>query len=89
LRRIDASGTDVLVVSTGQGSEVTLGLADLDQQLRRWHEVFDTAQKINKAIATLDLAVTNHIPARWLEASAVPISAPKLPKPIRLKKKHV
>jgi len=89
LRRIDASAPDVLVVTTGQGSEITLGLADLEQQLRRWHAIFDKGQKQNQAIATLDLAVSNHIPARWLEASAVPLATPKLPKPIRNKKKHV
>ena len=89
LRRIDVSAPQVLVVTTGQGSEITLGLADLEQQLRRWHAIFDKGQKQNQAIATLDLAVSNHIPARWLEASAVPLAAPKLPKPIRNKKKHV
>jgi cell division septal protein FtsQ len=89
LRRIDASAADILIVTTGQGSEVTFGLADLEQQLRRWHEIFDAGQKANKGIATLDLAVSNNIPARWLEASAVPIGTPRLPKPIHLKKKHV
>ena len=89
LQRIDASATDVLVVTTGQGSEVTFGLGDIEQQLRRWHEVFTAAQQQNKAIGTLDLAVSNNNPARWLEASAVPLATPKLPKPIRAKKKHV
>ena len=40
LRRIDVSSPEVLVVTTGQGSEVTFGLADFDQQLRRWHDHF-------------------------------------------------
>jgi hypothetical protein len=44
---------------------------------------------MSKAIGTLDLAVTNNIPARWLEASAVPPAAPKSAKLLRLKKKHV
>ncbi len=89
LKRIDVSSPEVLVVSTGQGSEVTFGLTDLEQQLRRWREVFDAGQKISKAIASLDLAVTNNIPARWLEASAVAPGTPRAPKPLRLKKKHV
>jgi hypothetical protein len=89
LRRIDATAMDVLVVTTGQGSEITFGLVDLEQQLRRWHEVYDSAQRVGKAIATLDLAVSNNIPARWLEASAVPPTPPRLPKPLRTKKKHV
>jgi cell division septal protein FtsQ len=89
LRRIDVSSPEALVVTTGQGSEVTFGLADIDQQLRRWHEIFSTGQKLSKAIATLDLAVTNNIPARWLEANAVPPPSPKLPKPSRNRKRHV
>jgi len=89
LKRIDVSSPDALVVTTGQGSEVTFGLSDIDQQLRRWHDIFDMGQKLSKAIATLDLAVTNNIPARWLEASAVPTSAPKPVKPSRNRKKHV
>jgi len=89
LKRLDVSAQEVLLVTTGQGSEVTFGLADLDQQLRRWHEVYDVGQKMNKAIATLDLAIPNNIPARWLEASAVPPAAPKTPKTFRTKKKHV
>ena len=41
LKRMDVSSPEVLVVTTGQGSEVTFGLADLDQQLRRWHDIFE------------------------------------------------
>ena len=89
LRRIDVSSPEVLVVTTGQGSEVTFGLTELDQQLRRWRDIFDLAQNMSKAIGVLDLAVTNNIPARWLEASAVPPAAPKSARPLRLKKKHV
>jgi cell division septal protein FtsQ len=89
LKRIDVCSPDTILVTTGQGSEVTFGLADLDQQLRRWHDIFDMGQKLSKAIATLDLAVTNNIPARWLEASAVPPASPKLSKPLRTRKKHV
>jgi cell division protein FtsQ len=89
LRRIDVSSPEVLVVTTGQGSEVTFGLTDLEQQLRRWHDIFDLGQNMSKAIGTLDLAVTNNIPARWLEASAVPPAAPKSAKLLRLRKKHV
>jgi hypothetical protein len=89
LKRIDVSSPEVLVVTTGQGSEVTFGLADLEQQLRRWREVFDAGQKMSKAIATLDLAVTNNLPARWFEASAAAPGTSRSPKPLRLKKKHV
>jgi hypothetical protein len=89
LKRVDASSPAVLVVTTGQESEVVFGLADMEQQLRRWHDIFNRGQKMSKAIATLDLAVTNNIPARLIEASAVPPAAPKSPKALRPKKRHV
>ena len=89
LKRVDISSPQVLVVTTGQGSEVTFGLADYEQQLCRWHDIYQKAQKYGKAIAALDLAIGNNIPARWLEASSLPPSTPKSPKPPRLKKKHV
>lgn len=89
LKRIDISQPDVLMVRTGQGSEVTFGLADLDQQLLRWQAILDFAQKNGKAIASLDLAVSNNIPATWLEASAVPQPPSRQPKPIRNRKRHV
>ena len=89
LKRIDVSSPEVILVTTGQGSEVTFGLTDFEQQLRRWHALFELGQKTGKAIATLDLAVANNVPLRQLEASAVPSPAPKLVKPQRSRKKHV
>lgn len=89
LQRIDVSCPEVLVATTGQGSEITFSLNGLEQQLRRWHSVHEYAQGIGKAIASLDLAVSNNIPARWLEASAVVPATPHLPKPLHNKRKHV
>jgi len=89
LKRIDVSSPGVLQVSTGQGSEVTFGLNDAEQQLRRWRQIFDVGQRLGRAVATLDLAVSNNIPARWLEASAVPGPPAKAAKPIRKQRKHV
>ena len=89
LKWIDIASPEVLVVKTGQASEITFGLLDLEQQLRRWREIFDLGQKMAKAIATLDLAVTNSVPALWQDADALPPVEPRLPKPLRIKKKHV
>jgi len=89
LRRIDVGAPEALVVTTGQGSEVTFGLQDLDRQLRRWREIHDLGQRTHRSIASLDLAVTNNIPARWLEASTAPEPSPKPPKTVRPKKKNV
>lgn len=89
LRTIDVASPEVLVVTTGQGSEVTFSLKDLDQQLRRWRMIFDRSARLNQAIATVDLAVSNSIPVRLVEASTAPAPAPKLPKPTRTRKNHV
>jgi cell division septal protein FtsQ len=87
IKKIDLTSPDVLTVTTDQSSEVTFGFSDLDRQLRRWHMIFTKGQQYNKAIASLDLAVSNNLPVRWLEASAVP---PVSPKPSKLlRKKHV
>jgi cell division protein FtsQ len=89
LKRIDVTVPEVLVVTTDQGSEITFGVRDIDRQMRRWREIQDKGQKMGKALSFLDLAVSNNIPARWLEASALPPPTPKLTKPLRNKKKHV
>jgi hypothetical protein len=87
LKCIEVSSPEVLMVTTGQGSEITFGLSSPEQQLLRWQVIFERGQKLSKAIATLDLAVTNNVPATWLEASSVSVGNPKRPKPLR--KKHV
>jgi len=74
LRRIDVSAPGVVVVTTGQGGEITFGLQNLEQQLGRWREIYDLAQGRNKVIVSLDLAVANNVPLRWTEATAVPKS---------------
>jgi cell division septal protein FtsQ len=89
LKHIDVSAQEVLLVTTGQGSEVTFGLKDLDQQLRRWRSIFDLGQRLGKAVSVLDLSVTDNIPARWVEASILPASPVPLPKPLRTRRKHV
>ncbi|HXP62067.1 MAG TPA: FtsQ-type POTRA domain-containing protein [Dongiaceae bacterium] len=89
IKCIDLSCPDVLTVTTGQGAEVTFGLADLDQQLRRWQVICGRAQRENKAIATLDLAVTNNVPVRWLGTNAAASLTPTLLKPVRTRRKNV
>lgn len=89
LRRVDVSAPETLQVTTGQGSEITFGLQDFERQLLRWREIHEAGVRMQRAVATLDLAVTNNIPARWLEASALPPSTPKSAKPPRAKRKHV
>jgi cell division septal protein FtsQ len=75
LQRVDVSSPRVFVVTTVQGSEITFGLDHLDEQLARWREIYDLGQRMNKTIASVDLAVANNVPVRWAEK----ISAPTLP----------
>ncbi len=89
IKKIDASSPGVLTASVSDGSEITFGANNFEQQLRRWYQIQQKGQEISKALWTLDLAVSNNIPAKWLEASLVPPVTPKTPKPPRLKKKHV
>jgi len=82
------SSPGVLQVTTGQGSAVTFSLQDFDRQLRRWREIYDQGRKLNKAIASVDLAVPNNIPVRWVDARAVAPITPK-PKPSGNRKRNV
>jgi cell division septal protein FtsQ len=77
LRRIDVSLPGVVVATTEQGGEITFGLDNLDQQLQRWREIYDLGQPMHKAIASLDLAVSNNVPVRWMENAVVPVSLPR------------
>jgi cell division septal protein FtsQ len=89
LARIDLSTNDLLHVTTSQTNEVSLALDHLETQLRRWRAVYDYGQKLGKAIASLDLSVSNNLPVVWVEASALPLPKPQTPKPFHYRKKHV
>ena len=83
LRRVDVSAAGVLVVTTGQGAEITFALENIEQQLRRWRAIYDYGKRMNKGdIASADLAVANNLPVRWTLASVTPPAVPAIkPKP--------
>lgn len=90
LKRIDVGAPQVLVVTTGQGSEVTFAPDDFDRQLGRWRTIYDECLRTSRGIATLDLAVSDYTPLRFLEAgTVVPPVTPKNLKPLRTRKKNV
>ncbi|MGD0350406.1 MAG: FtsQ-type POTRA domain-containing protein [Verrucomicrobiota bacterium] len=89
LQHIDVSAPGVLVATTEQGGEITFGLDNFARQLRRWREIYDAGQRLNKAIASLNLAVPDNIPVRWMDGGAVPGSTPKPVRPARTLKNHV
>ena len=89
LRRINVSLPGVVVVTTEQGGEITFALDNLEQQLRRWREIYDLGQRMNKTVASLNLAVSNNVPVRWTEAVAMPSPAPKPANPAHIRRKNV
>lgn len=89
LRRLDVSAPGIVVITTGQGGEITFGLQNLEQQLGRWRAIYDLGQHNNKAIASADLAVGDNVPVRWMEAGAAPAVAPKNSTPAPMRRKNV
>jgi cell division septal protein FtsQ len=64
--RVDEPG--VLVALTDTGTEVTFGCEDFETQLLRWREIHTQSVLLNKSILTIDLAVRNNVPVRWVDA---------------------
>jgi len=89
LRRLDVSAPGVVVVTTGQGGEITFGLDNLEQQLLRWRAACDKARSVNQIITSMDLAVSNNVPAHAVAAGAAPDVAPKNPTPAPTRRNHV
>jgi hypothetical protein len=89
IERIDVSEPEILKVTTTQKAEITFSLSQFDVQLRRWRLIYDQFQKWGKAIATLDLSISNNLPVHWVAAASVPPVAPHALKPLRPKRKHV
>jgi hypothetical protein len=89
LRRLDLASPEVVVVTTGQGSEITFGLDNLEQQLRRWRGIYDLGVQKKATIASADLAVANNVPVRWMTASVVNDVLPKSAKPLKNRRKNV
>lgn len=87
---VDVSQSGVVVVTTKQGSEITFALDNLEQQLGRWREVYDYGKRMNKGdIATLDLAVSNNVPVRWMAAGGPPFAPPANSIPTKSRRKNV
>jgi len=89
LRRINVSSPQIIVATTGQGSEITFGLENLEQQLRRWRGIYDLGQSKNRIIASADLAVANNVPVLWMEPGAAPGMTPKAVNPAHTRRKNV
>jgi cell division septal protein FtsQ len=91
LRRVDVGAPGVIVATTGQGSSITFGMDNMEQQLRRWREIYDYGKQANKGdIAAADLAVANNVPVRWMLANSAPTTVISKPvKPAKIRRKNV
>jgi hypothetical protein len=89
VRSIDVSSPNTLVVSTGQGAEITFASVNLDMQISRWQKIHDFARRGERLLASLDLAVTNYVPASWQDSTGISAPSIKPAKPSPYKKRHV
>lgn len=89
LQRIDVSSPQVVVVTTLQGGQITFGLDNLPQQLARWREIYDLGRRMNRAIATADLAVANNVPVHWMEMVSAPETKPEQSDTTNSRRKNV
>ena len=89
LQSINVAAPEILEATTSQGAQITFSLDQFDLQLRRWREIYNQYQQWGKAIASLDLSVTNNLPVRWIAASGMPPLLHITAKPVKPKRKHV
>jgi cell division septal protein FtsQ len=89
LQIINVASPEILEATTSQGARVTFSLDQFDAQLRRWRAIYNHGQEQGKAIATLDLSISNHLPVRWVAGNAMPPLPGQIAKPNKLKRKNV
>ena len=89
LKTIDVAAPEILQAVTSQGAQITFSLNQFDTQFRRWRQIYDQYQKWGKAIASLDLSISNNLPVKWVAAGALPPAPPKVVKQPRTKRKNV
>ena len=90
-RSIDLSSPHTLVAHVDPETEITFAPDNFARQLARLQTTLEFARRQNRMLASLDLAVGNYVPARWIEPStnAPPVTHPLPPQNSRNRKKHV
>ncbi len=86
---VDLSLPGVLVVKTRQKNEITFALDGFDRQMRHWRLIHDLALREGRQVATLDLSVSNNVPARWQEQEPERPSAAVSRPAVDYRRKHV
>ena len=90
-RSVDLTSPQTLTAHVDPDTEITFATDNFARQLARLQTTLEFARRQNRMLATLDLAVGNYVPARWIEPGT---NAPAALPPIRLqnstnRKKHV
>ena len=89
LQSINVASPEILEATTSQGASITFALNHFDVQLRRWRAVYNHGQAEGKAIAALDISISNHLPVRWVASNTVPPLLNQFVKPNKPKRKNV
>jgi len=90
-RSIDLTSPQTLVARVDSDTEITFATDNFARQLVRLQTTLEFARGQNRMLASLDLAVGNYVPARWIEpgTNAPAALPPTLLQNPRNRKKHV
>jgi hypothetical protein len=90
-RSIDLSSPHTLLARVDPDTEITFAPDNFARQLARLQTTLDFARRQNRTLASLDLAVGNYVPARWIEpgTNAPAAVLPSTLQNLRNRKKHV
>jgi cell division septal protein FtsQ len=90
LRAIDISSPTALLVTTEHGNEVSFSYRNFEPQLARWRRIHqELGRHPSQRIATLDLAVTNYVPAVVVRLTNAQPATIRVTQPSPYRKKHV
>lgn len=90
VQAIDISSETALLVTTGSGNEVSFAYRNFEAQIARWQRIdHEVGRRGSNVIATLDLAVTNYIPAVLAPVTNALPAAVRAVRPSPYRKKHV
>jgi hypothetical protein len=83
IREVDVSDLNTLQIMTESGSHVIFAPDHFEPQLVRWRAIHDYADRVERSVEQLNLAVTNYVPVTWArEDSDLPAGSPSpSPKP--------
>ena len=76
IRWVTISAEQVLEVKTRSGAQVTFGLRDFPAQFVRWRQIAELGRSRNLELKSLNLSLSNNLPARWRTPENRPVSIP-------------